>query len=619
MRKSRYLRRGLGFIGLVLLTASYCLAQEEPDWVISQAGQQPLSEHFSVYRHSGSSLSLQAVQALDAKGAFEPAQTGKPAATNFGLTRDEVWMRLRFSTPEELPERWLLEIAHASLDRVELYLSANQQDYEYQRSGDLLTFSQRSFQHRHPVFDLTLQPETDYTLYLRVASEGTLSVPVTLWRPDALWQQDQLSYSLLSAYYGLLVALLVYNLFLFLSLRDPLYLTYVAFISTLAVGQAGLTGFTGQFIWPDNAWLAHLSPTGGVSAAGFFGALFVHSFLGNTPRRLRLGWLMPMISLGYALTFLATVFWSYYHGAIAVNLISLVFAFTALSLGAVSFYHRQPGARFFVLAWVALLTGVLVISLHNLGLLPSNFLTSNALLIGSALEMLLLSLALADRINRIQQARDEAQAQSIQLRQEMVETLEKSERQLEERVAERTSALEEANRELQKSHHLLEYQAHHDALTGLANRKLLSQHFKQVKCQADEQNMGFTVVVADLDKFKQINDTWGHQAGDEVLITLARRLLAAVNHQDTLARVGGDEFVALLPGLQDRQLAEQYCQQLLRTAIEPIVLSQGTTIIPGISLGYAIYPQDTTDIDQLLNLADKAMYQNKLSNTLGFN
>jgi diguanylate cyclase (GGDEF)-like protein len=260
-----------------------------------------------------------------------------------------------------------------------------------------------------------------------------------------------------------------------------------------------------------------------------------------------------------------------------------------------------------------------VISLHNLGLLPSNFLTSNALLIGSALEMLLLSLALADRINRIQQARDEAQAQSIQLRQEMVETLEKSERQLEARVVERTAALEEANRELQKSHHLLEYQAHHDVLTGLANRKLLGQHFKQVKLQAEEQNLGFTVVVADLDKFKQINDTWGHQAGDEVLITLARRLLATVNHQDTLARVGGDEFVILLPGLQDRQLAEQYCQKLLRSAVEPIVLSQGKTIIPGISLGYAIYPEDTTDIDQLLNLADKAMNQNKLSNTLGFN
>lgn len=610
------IRGWLGFVILALLGSLMSFAQEpkSPDLVISQQVQQPLSSHFSVYRHAGEPLTLEQAIRLDAEQAFEPPQVGSVSGTNFGLTRDEIWLRLHFSTPSDLPQRWLLEVAHASLDRVDLYLSANNQAYQHQYSGDLIPFSQRPFQHRNHVFDVSLQPASHYTLYLRVVSEGTLSAPVTLWQPDTLWQQDQLSYSLLSAYYGLLVALLVYNLFLFLSLRDPLYLTYVAFISTLAVGQAGLAGFSGQFLWPDNAYLTNLSPTGGVSLAGFFGALFVQGFLGSTPRRLRLGWLMPLISGGYALVFLTALFWSYYLAAVAVNLLSLVFVLAALLMGAVSLYHRQPGARYFVLAWVALLTGVLVISLHNLGVLPSNFLTSNALLIGSALEMLLLALALADRINGIQKARDEAQAQAIRLRQEMVEALEEKERYLEMRVAERTEALEQANQELQKNHQLMEHQAHHDALTGLANRKRLNQSFKKVQQQADLQNTAFTVVVADLDKFKQINDTWGHQAGDEVLMTLAQRLQACMTPDGTLARVGGDEFVILLPDTQNHQAAENFCQQIFDKVLQPVLLSQGTTINPGISLGYAIYPIDATDMDQLLNLADQAMYQNKQMN-----
>ncbi|WP_177203573.1 diguanylate cyclase domain-containing protein [Marinospirillum celere] len=586
--------------------------------IISSQKQQSLSGHFSVYRHSGEPLTLEEARALDAEQAFQPSQADSVAGTNFGLTRDEIWLRLHFSTPADLPERWLLEVAHASLDRVDLYISEDNQVYQEQQSGDLLPFSEQPFQHRHHVFELALQPSQDYSLYLRVASEGTLSVPVTLWQPDALWQQDQLSYSLLSAYYGLLVALLIYNLFLYLSLRDPLYLTYVAFISALAVGQAGLAGFSGQFLWPDNAYLTNLSPTGGVALAGFFGALFVRGFLGDTPRRLRLNWLMPLISAGYATVFLTAVFWSYYFAAVAVNLLSLVFVISALVMGAVSFYYRQPGARYFVLAWVALLTGVLVISLHNLGVLPSNFLTSNALLVGSALEMLLLALALADRINAIQKARDEAQAQSIKLRQEMVEALEEKERHLERRVVERTEALEKANQELQKSHQLLEYQANHDALTGLANRKLLELHFTKAQKQADQEASSFTVIVADLDQFKQINDTWGHLAGDDILIALARRLQASVTPRDTLARIGGDEFIILLPGLHDHQAAANFCQQLLDKVIKPVFLREGEQITPGISLGYAIYPDDAADIEQLVNLADKAMYQNKLKSIQKF-
>jgi len=400
--------------GLLLLLSLSATAFE-----LTPVDRIDLSAQLATYRQPGEPIDLAAAQNAYRNDAFT-APRHSATASNFGLTTDQIWLRVELDTPAQLPQRWLLEVAHASLDKIDLYLVCKGQPTQHQHSGDQIAFDQKPIRHRNHVFALQLAPNAHYVLYLAVSSAGTLAAPVVLWQPEALWQRDQVSYSMLSVYYGMLVALLIYNLFLYLSLRDPLYIVYVAFISCLALGQAGLSGLVGQFIWPHNAFLTDLTPTASVSLAGFFGALFVQHFLADTPRRLRLQWLMPCISGAYALTFLCTLFWSYHLGAIAVNLLSLLFAASAFFLGAVSLYFREPGARFFVLAWVSFLSGVTIISLHNLGLLPSNPLTANALAIGSGVEMLLLSLALADRINDIQRARDHAQAQALQIRQQMM-------------------------------------------------------------------------------------------------------------------------------------------------------------------------------------------------------
>ncbi|TVP91251.1 MAG: hypothetical protein EA348_04525, partial [Pseudomonadaceae bacterium] len=366
--------------------------------VLSDVPSVNLSAHVSVMRHSGDPLTLDDALEHYRQGKFQALAPGQ--STNFGITRDEIWLQLDFTTADISP-RWLLEVAHPSLDVLDVYLAGPDGRFRHQRTGDLIAFNQRPVAHRNLMVEWQLAPETDYQLFVRARSQGTLSIPLTLWQPDAIWAHDQGSYVLLSLYYGLLLGLMLYNLFLFFALRDPLYLAYVAFVGLLGLGQAGLAGFTGQFIWPDNALLTHLSPTAGVSAAGIFGCVFVQRFLGLTPRSLCLHWLMPGLGVIFVLIFLCSLFWSYYLAALAVNLAALIFALSALLLGTVSFYQGRPGARFFVLAWVSLLIGMIILALHNLGVLPSNLLTTNAMLLGSGLEMVLLSLALGDRINAI--------------------------------------------------------------------------------------------------------------------------------------------------------------------------------------------------------------------------
>ena len=603
------------FFTSLLLLAQHAAAAST-DLQIGNEPSYALSRHFSALKYDGPDLMLEEVRRKREAGEFSSVDPRSTAATNFGLTRSKVWLHQTFTTDAMLPERWLLEVAHSSLDSIDVFIAEEGGDYLRQHAGDQLPFADKPLPHRHHLFELNLKPSTGYSLYVRAASSGTLSIPVNLWQPDALWADDQVSYALLSCYFGLLAGLMVYNLFLFFSLRDKLYLIYVAFIGFLALGQAGLAGLTGQFIWPNNALLTHLSPTGGVSLAGIFGVYFVHGFLGSTPRGLKMQWVMPLLGIMFATSFTFTLFVSYFVGAVLVNITSLLFALSALLMGGVSLYRGQPGARFFVLAWVSLLLSILVIALHNLGILPSNGFTANALMFGSAAEMLLLSLALADRINSLQRSQDQAQQDALKINREMVDALRESERQLESRVTARTAELEQTNDELTRNKALLEEQANHDALTGLANRKLLKDRLLGAQLRAQRNQKSFALLVIDLDRFKQVNDRFGHIAGDEVLIQVARRLQAHLREVDTVARIGGDEFVVVLESVRSRDAIQILQGHLLADVARPIMVREQQEVSIGMSIGMAIYPEDTTDIESLFHIADRQMYAVKPSDAV---
>jgi diguanylate cyclase (GGDEF)-like protein len=601
-------------------TSLFLLAQHadaaSTDLQISNEPSYALSRYFSALKYDGSDLTLEEVRRKREAGEFSSVDPRSTSATNFGLTRSKIWLHQNFTTDAILPERWLLEVAHSSLDSVDVFIAEEGGDYLRQHAGDQLPFAAKALPHRHHLFELNLKPSTGYSLYVRAESSGTLSVPVNLWQPDALWADDQVSYALLSCYFGLLAGLMVYNLFLFLSLRDKLYLFYVAFIGFLALGQAGLAGLTGQFMWPNNALLTHLSPTGGVSLAGIFGVYFAHRFLGSTPRDLKMQWVMPLLGIMFATSFTITLFVSYFVAAVLINITSLLFALSAFLMGGVSLYRGQPGARFFVLAWVSLLLSILVIALHNLGILPSNGFTANALMFGSAAEMLLLSLALADRINSLQRLQDQAQQDALKVNREMVDALRESERQLESRVTARTAELEQTNDELTRNKALLEKQANHDALTGLANRKLLKDRLLGAQLRSQRNQKNFALLVIDLDRFKQVNDRFGHIAGDEVLIQVARRLQSHLREVDTVARIGGDEFVVILESVRSRDAILILQGHLLADVARPILVREQQEVSIGMSIGMAIYPEDTTDIESLFHIADRQMYAAKPSDAV---
>ena len=181
------------------------------------------------------------------------------------------------------------------------------------------------------------------------------------------------------------------------------------------------------------------------------------------------------------------------------------------------------------------------------------------------------------------------------------------------------SELEIRDKELRENESRLDYLAYHDPLTKLANRHLFHDRLEHSMTRAKRMKSRVAILFIDLDRFKHINDSFGHDAGDRVLCAVAERLQEQVRAADTLARLGGDEFVIVLEQLKKTEDLSRFVQRVLRDLVEPIVIAEQKLHVTA-SIGISLYPENGEDVDSLISAADIAMYQAKEngSNTYRF-
>jgi PAS domain S-box-containing protein len=288
---------------------------------------------------------------------------------------------------------------------------------------------------------VALQPGTPATIYLQVQSEGSVTVPATLWQPAALWEHDQAAYGAFGLYFGLLIGLFMYNLLLFVSVRDKVYLVYVLYVAGMALFQVTLTGLGNQFLWPGLTWWNSRSPPAGTVMGAIFGLLFARTFLLSAARTPLLDKFILLQVGGYVVSMVVLLAYSYTMASYITTVLVLVSVTTLLVAGIFGVRHGHPGARNFLIAWAVLLFSVVLQALHNIGTLPSNPLTSNAVLFGSALEMLLLSFALADRINVARRFKEQAQVR-LAAERALVQAMSVSHEQLKTSLEEREAIID---------------------------------------------------------------------------------------------------------------------------------------------------------------------------------
>lgn len=371
-----------------------------------QTQRLPLGRLMAVMEDPGRDVTIDEVVSLDAAGRFVES---KEDVLNAGYSRSAFWLRIDLnyraeSTTER--RRWWLELAYPPLDHVDLYLPDGLGSYHLaQRSGDALPFHERQIKQRNHLFELDLPSNQPQRIYLRLESEGSIQVPLTLWAPVAYLEDQSGHIYVLAIIYGVLLVMLFYNLFIYLSVRDRSYLFYILYIGSFGLYQVSVNGLGVEYLWPNWPWWANASTPFLIGAAGLFGCQFARSFLHT---REHSPWidraLMLLMALG-VLTMVLALIAGYALALRVATLLALSFTLIIFIAGVVAWRRGMRVARYFLIAWSAFLIGGQINTLMVLGYLPHLFLTMYAGQIGSALEVALLSLALADRINMMKEDR----------------------------------------------------------------------------------------------------------------------------------------------------------------------------------------------------------------------
>lgn len=606
--------RGVSVISVALLTLLLIAASAASANAITlESGGKAitLGPHYRIYEDESRSLGVKDIVSGKYADAFKPLISREP---NLGYSKAVIWARVDIENRIDRPTDWILEIPFPTLDNVEVFLvDTDRNEILYDKSaGDLRPFNERPYPHRNFVFPMTLPPIKNMAYILRVDSRGSLTIPSILWPPALFHHNSQNAYFALSIYFGILIALFAYNLLLYLSLGDRIFFYYILSVGAMALGQFSWNGLGNEYLWPNLPAWGNVAAIAGFDATGLFGAIFSRAFLNTRQSAPSLDKALFACGAVFAILLVTIPVTSYQFNAMATSASGVVFSLVATLSGIVCLARGFTSARYFLLAWAILLLGTAALGARNLGWIPTNFFTLHSMQIGSALDMILLSFALAERINDLRREKEAAQVEAYNTRQTMIETLERTEKELEERVGARTRELQDLNQRLMESEAHLRKMANHDHLTGLANRSLLEESLLQAIERAKRNKSKLAVLLADLDGFKPVNDNHGHDVGDDLLRIIANRLKAAVRSSDTVARIGGDEFVLLLDTIKQPHDAVHMAEKALAAIREPVNVGELILTVSS-SIGVAIFPDDGMEAETLVKHADRAMYNAKLA------
>ncbi len=333
-----------------------------------------------------------------------------------GYGPNSVWVRFTVQDTGKIARTWLLEFARPSPVQLDLYApeqqSASSQSWILKRTGTRVPSKEREVKNRYLVLPVSIEPRVTQTFYLRLVWEGNMTIPLTLWTREAFVEYDHDAQIVLGLYYGIVLVMVLYNLFLYFSLRDSSYFYYVLAIGLIGIIFAHYNGVAREYLWPEstvgyNYYLVLFAGLVWVPNIRFLQTFLLTRV--HAPRLHKGLTALIVLSLPFLIAPLVDL-----HRPLVLfsNLMGLVFHLFALSAGLITLRKGYRPAKFYLIAFSVSLLGGLMAYGAGLGLLPWNFLTSNCVQIGYALQAVLLSLALADRINLL---REEKEAQEAEL------------------------------------------------------------------------------------------------------------------------------------------------------------------------------------------------------------
>lgn len=511
---------------------------------------------------------------------------------NFHFTSSAYWFRIPLRNNNDRDAPLFLNVNHPTLDHLTLYTVHAGGQIDVVHSGDRMPARDRPYPGTSLALPFTLGPAESADLYLRVRSDaGSLMVPVEIVTNATLRSKVLFERLIHGVLLGLFGTLFVYNLAVFCFLRQRTYLYYVIYLLSGYLAIASLDGFGAILLSPGNTWIGNEGTPLFSHFSFCMVLLFSRAFLDTRTVPWLDRWikLLMVCAAAFGISPLVLPIGMSYRLSM---LMIFAFPMVCTAVGIVMWKRGCKEARFYILGQAASWIGLLVFGAMEMGILPYRLLLFESIAIGIAVDALMLSLALADRFRQIRLAREAAEAYSRKL-------LEDRSAELERIVAQRTADLDAARCRA-------ETLATTDVLTGMLNRRGLLELAERDLEIALRHGQPLSVVVFDVDHFKRVNDTYGHLRGDGVLRELAEAARSSVRATDLLGRMGGEEFILVMPNTSYFEAG--VAAERLRTGIESGVRVGDPPVSVTASFGVSTLTPDCQTMDGLQSSADSALY-----------
>jgi two-component system NtrC family sensor kinase len=430
MKVNRFL-----FLFIIFSTAFHTFSKD----IIIKGSNEKLSVGKDLLYHLDPEKKL-TIHSIDGSTDFTSSVRSVP---NFGVGNFAVWLKFTIVNQSNDP-KILLQIDHPVLDDITLYKESNS-GFEQSKQGEAYTFYSRKYNDPSYIFTLNILPGSKRTYYLRVVSSDNIQLPIFVGSEKTILEDSNSKFLISGLYLGVMLSMLLYNLFIYFTVRDDSYLYYVLYLVLVILTQASIQGYSFKYLWPGSSQLAIYSSFLFPPLVGICGLQFERYFLKTKewlPKTDRFSIIFIVL---YLLSIVLALFSQF---KLSFNLIEITASTVSLYMFYMAVKISLKGyrpARFFLISWSVFLIGIIIYTLKDFGVLPYNDFTYYTMPFGSALEVTLLSFALADKINTYRKEKEDSQEQALRISKENEKLILEQNIELEKKVNERTQELQESN------------------------------------------------------------------------------------------------------------------------------------------------------------------------------
>ncbi len=527
--------------------------------------QNDISLSFSYIKLENKTYTLNEIIEKSKQGLFSALDKNH---SKFGFTDSIFWIKVYSKNHSSIEKVQILELNHPSLDYIDIYELEDQHLISKKELGDLRVYDKSTFM-PNPNYKFSILPGQEKIFFIKITSSGSLNIGISVQSLNAYNKYSSTQIKWISFYFGAVFIMLMYNFLIYLIIKNRSFLYYIFFHLSYILFALGLSGIAFELFWPDTPQINQYLLPSTMALTGAFSLLFAIHFLDIKNISIKLNnFLYTLVIISFLIS-LSSFLTEY---SFSIQLSSLLSFFIVVNLFIIALYlvlfKKNKNALFYLIAWSFFMIGVAIAHLSNVGLIPSTTLTSFSSQIGSFFEVLLLSIGLAYYYNH----------------------------------------LKDEHKELEYINDRLLILSHTDMLTQSYNRRYFFDKVNQLLNENRHTKRKFSLLMLDLDYFKNVNDTYGHDVGDQVLKSFATICKSMIRENDIFARLGGEEFVLYLPDT-DKTTAIEIAKRI-NTAVSHAKIDDIEELKVTVSIGISY---NTFELKQLLDQADKALYKAKNS------